>query len=480
MTAKKILSVGFELASADVTYSGFEERISLLDWDIVLFKPVIGSYLTYSRDYYQGKPSLSDSASFRLKEQCDHWRREIKDAFDSGKTVIVFLSELQEVYVDTGERRYSGTGRNQKTTQIVSLHNNYSAIPATLSPISTKGTAIKLANRNADVIAPYWKEFEEVSQYKVILTADKVPACLLTKNGDKPVGGLYRSKNSNGSLILLPDIDFYTKEFLKAKGDEQHWTPAATQFAARMVSTVVGLDKALHSAGEITPEPPWAASHDYALPQERRLNQELLIAEEAVEKARKAKEAILENLKASRRLKNLLYEKGKPLESAIIDGLTVMGFRAEPFKDSNSEFDVVFESDEGRLIGEAEGKDSKAINVDKLRQLTMNIHEDLQREEVTKPAKGVLFGNGFRLSPPNERDAQFTEKCISAAQSSSTALLTTAELFRAVHALLTNPNEAYAKSCRNAILAGVGVVSLPTLQGAETENPVEQMTGEDS
>ncbi len=155
-----------------------------------------------------------------------------------------------------------------------------------------------------------------------------------------------------------------------------------------------------------------------------------------------------------------------------------MGFRAEPFKDSNSEFDVVFESNESRLIGEAEGKDSKAINVDKLRQLAMNIHEDLQREEVTKPAKGVLFGNGFRLSPLNKRDTQFTEKCISAAQSSSTALLTTAELFRAVHTLLTNPNEDYAKSCRNAILAGVGVVSLPTLQGAETQNPVEQMTGE--
>ena len=239
MAAKKILSVGFELASNDVTYCDFQEDISLLDWDIVLFKPVIGSYLTYSSDYYQGKPSLSDSSSFRLKEQCDHWHREIKDAFDSGKTVIVFLSELHEVYVDTGERRYSGTGRNQKTTRIVSLHNNYSVIPATLSPVSTKGAAIKLATRNADVIATYWREFEEVSQYKVLLTADKIPACLLTKNGDKPVGALYRSKNSNGSLILLPDIDFYAEGFLREKGDEQHWTPAATQFAARMVSAIV-------------------------------------------------------------------------------------------------------------------------------------------------------------------------------------------------------------------------------------------------
>ena len=56
-----------------------------------------------------------------------------------------------------------------------------------------------------------------------------------------------------------------------------------------------------------------------------------------------------------------------------------MGFVASPYKEANSEFDVVFESAEGRLLGEAEGKDSKAISVDKLRQLVMNIHEDLQR-----------------------------------------------------------------------------------------------------
>ncbi|PIR15418.1 MAG: hypothetical protein COV48_14475, partial [Elusimicrobia bacterium CG11_big_fil_rev_8_21_14_0_20_64_6] len=236
MAAKKVLSVGFELASVDVKYCDFKADISLLDWDIVLFRPAIDidDYFAYSSDYYKGKPSLSDSFSFQLKERCDHWRREIKEAFNSGKTVIIFLSELQEVYIDTGERRYSGTGRNQKTTQIVSLHSNYSVIPIKLSPISTKGTAIKRAARNADVISPYWKEFAEVSQYKVVLTAEKIPACLLTKNGDKPVGALYRNKNSNGSLILLPDIDFYAEKFLREKDGEQLWTPAATQFAARM------------------------------------------------------------------------------------------------------------------------------------------------------------------------------------------------------------------------------------------------------
>ncbi|MDY0282079.1 MAG: hypothetical protein RBR35_16125 [Salinivirgaceae bacterium] len=57
---------------------------------------------------FQGKLSLSDSNSFRLKESCEHWRREIRQAYETGKTVIVFLTTLEEVYVDTGQRSYSG------------------------------------------------------------------------------------------------------------------------------------------------------------------------------------------------------------------------------------------------------------------------------------------------------------------------------------------------------------------------------------
>ncbi len=133
-----------------------------------------------------------------------------------------------------------------------------------------------------------------------------------------------------------------------------------------------------------------------------------------------------------------MYEKGKALEAAIIDALRLLGFKAEPFKDSESEFDVVFECDEGRLIGEAEGKDNKAVNIDKLRQLSMNIHEDLQRDEVTVPAKAVLFGNGFRLQPLGDRGDPFTEKCHSAAGTASTALVFTPDLFPPVQYLVAS------------------------------------------
>lgn len=462
MSAKKILTVGLELASGDTQYASFDSKLSLLDWDIVLIKPQISEFYAYGDDSYQGKRSLGDSGSFRLKECCEHWRREIKQAVETGKTVIVFLPAVEEVYVDTGQRSYSGTGRNRQTTRHVSLYTNYHAIPANISPVNTSGASMKLPAKGAEVLAPYWAAFEAHSRYEVLLTAEGVPACLTTRTGDKPVAAMYRSKSSSGTLLLLPNIDFYDGKFVKEKGDKSTWTPAAAQFAGAFVSSIVALDKALRASSEVTPEPGWAADPLYALGPEASLRLQLLEAERKVEQAQREKESVADQLVTAGRHRALLYEKGKPLENAIIEALRLMGFSAAPFKESDSEFDVVFECAEGRLIGEAEGKDNKAVNIDKLRQLSMNIHEDLQREEVSTPAKPVLFGNGFRLQPIGDRPDPFTEKCHSAAATSSTALVSTPDLFVVVQHLLTCDHDQYALECRKALLSSVGRVVFPT------------------
>jgi len=191
------------------------------------------------------------------------------------------------------------------------------------------------------------------------------------------------------------------------------------------------------------------------------LRVQLLDAERKVEEAQKQKEKIVEELRSAGAYRGLLFEKGKPLENVIIEALRLLGFRAAPFKESDSEFDVVFESDEGRLIGEAEGKDNKAVNIDKLRQLSMNIHEDLQRESVTAPAKPVLFGNGFRLQPLNVRADPFTEKCHNASATSSTALVFTPDLFWPVQYLVSNPDAEYARACRQTLLSATGRIVFP-------------------
>lgn len=458
--SRRILTVGFELASPEIESTEFRSKVSLLDWDIVLFRPDIDEFISYN-DQFQGKPSLSDSVSFRLKESCEHWRRELKQAFDTGKTIVVYLSPMTEVYVDTGKRSYSGTGRNQKTTRHVDLYSNYEAIPSSLSPVPTSGTAMKLVDRGSEILASYWREFGKLSTYQVLLTNERVPGCLVTRSGGKFVGALYRNKNSAGTLLCLPDIDFYADELWDQVSDESTWSKSGQQFSKRLVASIVGLDKALRSALEVTPEPIWASETRFMIASEANLNVQLLIAEKQVEDMQKRKEEISESLKSAGALRALLYEKGKPLETAIIDALRLLGFKAESFKDSESEFDVVFECDEGRLIGEAEGKDSKAVNIDKLRQLSMNIHEDLQRDEVTVPAKPVLFGNGFRLQPLDDRGDPFTEKCHSAAGTASTALVFTPDLFPPVQYLAASSDSEYAQACRQAILSSNGRVTFP-------------------
>jgi hypothetical protein len=462
----KILTAGFELASSGTQYASLGSKLSLLDWDIIVFRPQIDDFLSYA-ERFQGKPSLRDGESFHLKECCEHWRREIKEAVEAGKTVIVYLPELQEVYVDTGERSHSGTGRNRRTTRHVGAYSNYEAIPAKLAPVATAGASMKLAGRGADILATYWKEFEGHSQYRVLLTGTGVQACVTTRTGDKTVGALIRSKSSAGTLLLLPDIDFYDERFIKEKGDEQSWTTVATQFAGRFVAAVTALDKALRAASEVTPEPTWVLDVRYALGPEAQLRVALLEAERKVEQAQKEKEAVAESLATAGQYRALLFEKGKPLERGVIDALRLIGFDATPFNESDSEFDVVFGCDEGRLIGEAEGKDNKAVNIDKLRQLAMNIQEDLQREEVTTPAKPVLFGNGFRLHPLDERADPFSQKCQSAASASSTALVFTPDLFAVVQYLLARPDPDFSLKCRQLLLTTTGRVNFPAVPFSE-------------
>ena len=449
------LTVGFELASNAVHHEPFQSNASLLDWDIILFKPGIPDLWMYDAEQYQGKSCLSDAASFALKEATEHWRREIKQAMETGKTVVVFLPPLEEVFVATGEVRYEGTGRNARKIRSVSLHSNYRALPVNLDVTNGTGSAMKLASHGAHMIAPYWKDFGSISEYKVLLPMNTKGICLLTKHGDRPVGAILRPTGSTGAIVLLPDLDFYPEKFIQEKGDERVWNGEAKKFAARMISAFVALDKAIHASIEVTPEPTWVAESRFALVKELGLRSELLESERQVEEAQKRKEEVQERIKAAGQIRALLYEKGKPLENSIIEALRTLGFHAAAYKDAASEFDVVFESAEGRLLGEAEGKDDKAINIDKLRQLAMNINEDLRRDEVSSPAKGVLFGNGYRLSSPEKRDIQFTGKCVTAAKSSFTALVVTSDLFGAVQYLSEQADHDYAKQCRETILAGV-------------------------
>lgn len=461
MSEKKIASVGCEIPGGFAEYVPIVSDKSLLDWDIILFRPNINE-LVYPFDSYQGKPSLSDYESFRLRECMEHWKRELRDAIDAGKTVIIFLPELYEVYIDTGKRQYSGTGRSRQTTRLVDLYDNYKCIPFALSPINSKGSAMRMA-KGSELLSTYWAEFGDSSAYRVRIEGQVSKSLVITRTGDKTVGALIRVKNSSGALLLLPYLELELDEFYKkTKGGKLEWTEKSRQFGHRLLAAIIEIDKTLKQVGALTPVPNWVKVAEYNLPKETKLKERLLKIDEDLEKLQQQKQRAKEELASEGLLRRLLFEKGPALEDAILQALHLLGFTANKYKDSESEFDVVFQSSEGRFLGEAEGKDNNMIGIDKLRQLEMNIHEDLAREEVTEPAKGVLFANAYRLLVPKERGEFFTEKCLKSVKRSGTILVRTPDLFKVAQYLSGETDHKYAQACREAILNAEGeIVQFP-------------------
>jgi len=463
MADTQILSIEFDFPGGLAEYVHFSSKKSLSDADVVVFKPNIAGMLGYGGKTYKGKPSVSQDSSALLIEALNYWKRELSDALSVGKTVFVFLCEVDEVFVDSGRRQYSGTGRNRATTVMVSDAHNYQALPGDLSFVTAKGSSLRLAPK-ADLLAAYWSEFEDHTEYVVHIQGTITQPLLLTRDRSRTLAGLLRFKGSPGSMVLLPLLRWEYDEFYVEKDDEIHWTKKASQFGHKLRNALLEIHRTLRVSSLRTPAPDWTRDTRYQLPKESKLLSRVLLIEEELEALEEQKARIKRNVDTESALRQLLYEKGKLLEAQIRQALEIIGFDVSSYRDSDSEFDVVFESPEGRLLGEAEGKDNKAINVDKLRQLEMNIHEDFSRDCVDSMAKGVLFGNARRLKPLEERPEWFTAKCMTAAERSGTALVRTPDLFFVARYLLQKKNNDFAAQCREALFAAKGqVVQFPSV-----------------
>lgn len=468
---KRVLSVGFVFPGDFVEFVSLDTRRSLLDADIVIFRPSVGPFyrLQPLTPRYQGQPSLADDASFELKDAAAHWRQQIQLALTAGKTVFVFLPTLTPVWVNTGQRNYSGTGRNQRTTRIVEPFDNYRMLPSFAeSVVPSEGTQMKLAN-TVKTLASYWTEFGAHSSYKVVFQGLKVTFSVMTAAGDMPVGCSFTVAGATGRVVALPaltDYDLDPGEYESGK-----WSKEDRRLGQRLLSALLSVDEAFRAGMTMTPPPDWAGGDDLLVGRERELRQAILAIDREVEAALMRKADLSKELTAEGKLRGLLYENGKPLESAILVALRLLGFEAEPFKDAQSEFDAVFVSPEGRFLGEAEGKEGKAVNIDKLRQLEMNIQEDFEREGATEYARGVLFGNAYRLQTPEARPKDFfTAKCLTAARRSQTALVRTPDLFFAARYIRDTNNQMYAQQCRRAILEQGGkVVQFPAVPAVPEE-----------
>ncbi|WP_375744814.1 hypothetical protein NR800_08390 [Corallococcus interemptor] len=455
MGTRKILSVGIKLPG-DFDFIPLNSKQSLTDADIAIIRPSFFEEFDWERTH-KGIPSFDEETSFQILNTITHWQTEVSAALNRGTTVLIYLCDREDFHLDTGRRSHDIPAK-----RLLERYSNYEFLTNYCTFTNHQGTEIT-KTRDSSHISAYWDFLGPKSEYRVFIEpwpprpAQKATCLplLKTKKGEHVVAALIRPQNC-APLVLLPRFAYEPSELASADGKLSN--EEILTFGKRLTASLAEIDKSVQSPSNESPTPDWAKSHQYLLPIEISLSAELNEAHKRLDEVSAFIKKKNSELDDAGQFKALLYGTGKQLEAAILQGLQALGFAAAPLKTAESEFDAVFSAPEGRFLGEAEGKDNSPINVDKLRQLEMNRQEDFANDDVDELATGVLFGNAFRLQPPEERGEFFTRKCLSAAERSGVALVRTPDLFKVVRTILESTDKDYAARCRKALIEQRGQI----------------------
>ena len=308
---QSIVSIEFEIPGHSEKQISFSANNSLLDHDVVIFSPDISDYLIGS-ELFQGKRSISENRSFQLKQQITRWRTELLNAFNHGKTIFVLMHQPQDVFVDSGNREYNGTGRNRQTTTLVEPLNSYSVLPIVFEELmASNGKEIRPAAQ-LGVLASFWSEFSEYCSYETYFSSPKIVPLLSTKTGSKTVGGILRGDKTlkKGAFVFLPPIRYERSKFTQVKKDKTYWNKEGIAWGSRFISCVLEIDKALRATTASTPTPTWAQSDQFRLNSERQTESEIASVTEKISSLEVEKEKLQQQLLKDAGLRRLLFETG--------------------------------------------------------------------------------------------------------------------------------------------------------------------------
>lgn len=459
-----ITGVGIEVPSNN-DFEKLDSVSSLSDSDIVVFCPSFdGTYYSYDSTGYEGRSLYDQDSSAKIIEHSQHWHKELNNFLLNGKTVFIILCEKYDFFVYTGSKTFSGTGRNQKRTYHVQPYSNYESLPFKFEFTSVKGKQVYPSH---PLINNLYKDFKHVLEYRTYFSSGELSNPLFTtKNKDRVLGKSIRV--GDGYAVFLPFIDFTGSDFVNydASTDEETWTAEGLKLGKQFINDLVEIDKAIRKDGNKTPTPDWANSNDFSLNDAKETKNKIKLKRSKIDTINKEIENLTATLIEQEKLKDLLFETGKPLEFAVIHSLNILGYKAENFDDGKLELDQVITSPENnRYIGECEGKDNKDIDISKFRQLQDSLNEDFERQEVTEKAYGLIFGNPKRFILPKERGIGFTTKCIDGAKREKIGLIRTPDLFFICKYILESRNEAFKEQCRSAIHEQLGgIIKFPEIK----------------
>ncbi|KAF0113501.1 MAG: hypothetical protein FD163_644 [Hyphomonadaceae bacterium] len=355
-----------------------------------------------------------------------HIRKEVRNSIELGKIVVFILNRHLEIASSNGT-----INNNRKMT---SFDSKFSKMRA---------RTFREADFFPKIMRQSWSVCDDLFKIECKVEDENLLPLLRDKSGQAVVAG-FQKFESGATAIFLPSIDY------------------ARVAGTNKFEEVFGLIEAF--ASEIgknnlkSEAPEWTNANLLKSNGELEILQQIQIADKKIGELKLKRDVSVLKLSDFEDAKQLLYATGDELENAVLKALVLFGFSAERFVDAHREFDAVFSDGQVRFIGEVEGRDNNAIAIKKFDQLERNRRSDFNRDEVETKAKGVLFGNGFRLIEPTQRQEEFTTKCLTEAKNTDSALVRTRDLYLPYTYLLGNDDDNYKALCRNAIIETQGAI----------------------
>lgn len=456
----RLLCLGFDPSCDNVTCADFGSSLSCLDYDAVVWAPETTFNEYPSAGQYQGRPRLTEAASVALKDTIVRRGVEFKEMLKLGRPVVVVLCEPEVVYVDTGNRKYSGTGRNQSTTVVVTEVNLLDAAPERLSLEAGTGTNMAYRDGGSD-LAGFWRKIKDSAYYRAYFREAPGQPFLFVTGTDRAVATLVRYA-TGGSLLLCPAMSFLSD--LKELSEELEFCEEAaerrilrreykTQLdqASRFIEAVVEVLVALRRELGDFSLPGWASA---VLVSGEQAQRELLTEKQrTLEDAQRAVSEQDKRIASLERRKLLFTGTGRALELVVREALEALGFKVE--EPAAGRDDWIARAAEGTAVVEVKGvagssAERHAAQLEKWVSGYYAVDEE--------PAKGVLIVNAFRDLPLADRAGEaFPEQMIPYSTARGHCLMTSSQLLGMWDAV--DRDASRAEGLRQLLLTTVGRLS---------------------
>ena len=360
------------------------ESMSILDYDSVVINTDFFSSQYASTKDYENKRLLTLSASKQIKEDFAVFREQLIDMLNQGKNVFVLVGHNENCFIYTGEKQFSGTGRNTMTTNIVSDFDMYSFLPVKINVTHIYGDQVEIVGKGH--YAEFFKKIKGCFQYAAFFDLPNGAELLRVKKSTKVISSVI--SYGKGKIIFLPLP--YSQRYYS---DNSEWEQDSRVF----LDALFELNLHLSSKEDEYILPSW--TDKFSILNEKEETKKLIKYEDKLKQLLNQIEKQKQIIEDIQRYKTLVTASGEQLEKVVKSVLAEIGFTLIESEPGRS--DVIAKFNDIDVVAEIKGV-TKSAAEKHAAQLEKWVSQFI--EENDRRPRPLLIVNGFCDTPLFDRD----------------------------------------------------------------------------